>query len=311
MKRSIFFCLTLCLATLLIASSVNAGPEPVASKDKAVATTAVAEPWSWTGFYIGGNVGYNWDHYEFSDYDTLVDVEAQLESLGEGPADFSPVIFFPSGADRDNQNVIGGVQVGFLKQFGHWVIGIEGDFNKTSTERRTSFEGFSADVSGDFSSETTFLSERRAEQDWNASARLILGYALERWLFYITGGGAFSDIEVRAEDTASTDFFEDVIDGGAPGQEVQIFLGTAFHSNRDRSDNVQCGWTAGAGAALMVNRLLTLGVEYRHSDYGDDNYNFAPHGNPILPGSTRIGLDSDQITLRVNFLLGNLFGKHY
>lgn len=60
---------------------------------------------TWTGFYIGANLGYGWAHV--------------------GTSDFS----------NDLNGVIGGGQLGYNWQTGAWVIGIEGDFQGSGESR--------------------------------------------------------------------------------------------------------------------------------------------------------------------------------
>src|SRR5579884_3617161 len=61
----------------------------------------------WSGFYIGGNVGYAWSHNDW----TI-------------PAPFGGII-----GTGDRTGVIGGIQGGYNYQFAPtWLIGIQGDF---------------------------------------------------------------------------------------------------------------------------------------------------------------------------------------
>jgi opacity protein-like surface antigen len=111
----------------------------------------------------------------------------------------------------------------------------------------------------------------------------------------------WSDVRTWAIDTASTDFFT-LTEGGLSRN------GSTFSRNAANDENVQGGWTAGGGAEYAMNRILSLGLEYRHNDFGDHTYVYSGRTGPIFPGSTRVGIDSDQVTFRVNFLLGNVHG---
>src|SRR5262249_22873136 len=66
--------------------------------------TSAPPPFTWRGFYLGGNLGGAWATSTLSD---------QL----------SKVSF-----DRDNNGFIGGVQVGYNFQVGNLVLGLEWDF---------------------------------------------------------------------------------------------------------------------------------------------------------------------------------------
>ena len=72
----------------------------------------VMEPiYNWTGFYIGGNVGYSWGRS--SDTSTLTN--------GAG------VVLFTSGDGANMDGVIGGGQIGYNWQVQNWVWGLEAD----------------------------------------------------------------------------------------------------------------------------------------------------------------------------------------
>ena len=72
-----------------------------------------ASPYSWTGFYAGGNIGYSWGRSANS----LSFVDAT-----------SGAILSASDAKFDLNGVIGGVQIGRNWQTNNWVWGLEADF---------------------------------------------------------------------------------------------------------------------------------------------------------------------------------------
>src|SRR5271155_4236849 len=67
--------------------------------------------WSWTGFYVGGNVGYGWGSSSVNA--TFVDTAGIFLSTGS-------TTVHPDG-------VIGGGQIGYNWQSGNWVPGFEAD----------------------------------------------------------------------------------------------------------------------------------------------------------------------------------------
>src|SRR5580692_2947522 len=72
-----------------------------------------APVWSWTGFYIGGNVGAGWGT-----------TEANLNSISV-PGLGSEAINLP--IDQNSRSgFLGGGQIGYNYQFGWAVIGVEG-----------------------------------------------------------------------------------------------------------------------------------------------------------------------------------------
>ena len=146
---------------------------------------------TWTGFYIGGQVGGAWGsgsgrfHAFDPDTNTFVDT-----SFGGNPS-----------------GVIGGGHVGFDYQIPGWnwfsssgvVIGVEGTVDGTSLSRTTVVT-----FPGDFGGGTL---SAHTSADIQGSIRGRLGIAWDRVLIYGTGGVAFagvnSDVTLSGVDTKS------------------------------------------------------------------------------------------------------------
>jgi outer membrane immunogenic protein len=111
MKRNIFG--GLAVSALIIAAPLSAA----SAADMALKAPPPAPVvWSWTGGYVGGNVGYSWGKWD--------------------SYDFGGTAIFPSPTGlgtRDDPNVkgwLGGLQAGYNYQVSpQWVVGIEGDFD--------------------------------------------------------------------------------------------------------------------------------------------------------------------------------------
>lgn len=286
---------------------------------------APAESFDWSGFYMGGNIGGILSNYEFGEFTDTVNLIQQFEGSSgtdsitpvpesdggfEGLADFHPPLHH---AERRGAP-IGGGQIGFNKQWGHLVFGVEGDFDRTSSRGAAKFKDSDSDFLGNSSilGNTDVTVSRLTQLDWTSSARLRLGWAWNRFLFYATGGATWGGVTAWANDSARTEFFRLPEVAVSQQQPFTPFLGSDTATNSSRDDDVLFGWTAGAGAEIAVSDTVSLALEYRHSDFGDTTFHFSPHGGPIFPGSTNVSLDSDQVTFRMNVLLCHLFGReHY
>ena len=302
-----------------------------------------SEPFSWTGFYIGGNIGGLSSNYGFGHFTDDVDVDAQFAELpqamgkpigphlnvlgGDGSSDFGFDSFsFPDTGTTfgsgSNQSFLGGGQIGYNKQFGHWVIGVEGDFQGTSASGKQLSSGF-AETTSFFddggvlglvdTADTQLDVVRKAETDWTASLRARFGYAVGPLLFYGTAGLAWTDVRVIATDTATTTFFSPIETETAAANPRQGpglgEIGTVTDSNFFKTgDDVQMGWTGGCGSEWAINDKVSVGVEYRHSDYGSQTYHFASNAGVIFPGDTKVSLETNQVTLRFNILISHFFG---
>jgi outer membrane immunogenic protein len=113
---------------------------------------------TWSGLYMGGQVGYAWGNDP---------INVTVFNAANENAFFNPN---PSG-------VIGGAHVGYNLQIAQWVVGLEGTVDGTSLEgTRTSVTGVTMNM--------------RSEVQGSIRARL--GIAFNRWLIYGTGGAAFA-----------------------------------------------------------------------------------------------------------------------
>jgi len=126
---------------------------------------------SWTGFYLGVNIGGKWAHVD----DTI--------SVPGASFDFG---------STTNSSFIGGGQIGYNWQApgSPWVFGIEGDIDAQHFSRSLVL---GAPV-GPFIAGDTFT----VESNWEASIRGRIGYAWDRVLLYATGGAAFTQVKGTA-----------------------------------------------------------------------------------------------------------------
>jgi outer membrane immunogenic protein len=217
------------LAGLLAAGPAMAADLPVSPPYKAPAV--MAPVYSWTGFYIGGNVGYSASDRSAS---SLSLVSPGFAPVGEN---FS---LAPSGW-------LGGAGVGYNWQMRNWVFGVEGDWQWTG--QKDSFCGLFA-CSPTISDGFTTVTERLS---WFATARGRVGYAVDRTLFYVTGGGAWAKVK--------TDIAEVCPTGCGPN------LSTAQSALGSFSDT-KAGWVVGGGIESAVWRNWTVKAEYLHLDLG-------------------------------------------
>ena len=125
----------------------------------AVAPIAYVPPFSWTGFYLGGSLGWVRTNSDYTTGAVLLGAPFVVSST--------------SGKDGLSYGVLGG----YNYQMGHLVLGVEGDFTGWTVGKIR----YTA-ITGDFLT---------AHSKWGGSIRGRLGYAADRALFYVTGGAAF------------------------------------------------------------------------------------------------------------------------
>jgi len=157
------------LCLLASASSLALIGAAAAADMPAKAPPPISAPvMSWTGPYIGFNLGAAWNRAEFSDL-----------GLPGGTTRYA----FPSAISDpfwspDSARFTVGAQAGYNYQVSNFVLGIEGDVNwvdgKTSATFPTAFVTATTDL------------------DWMATIRGRVGLAFSQVLVYGTGGVAFA-----------------------------------------------------------------------------------------------------------------------
>jgi outer membrane immunogenic protein len=114
--------------------------------------------WSWTGFYVGGNVGASWGTTTLTDGVTLASLSPSLSGF------------------------IGGAQLGFNYQFAYTVLGLEADIDWASLNNTSQPVCTSA-----------ACLQATASTPWISTIAVRLGFAADRMLMYAKGGGGWAE----------------------------------------------------------------------------------------------------------------------
>jgi len=174
------------ILALLAVSIVPAVAADLRVPTRAPVGVAVAPVATWTGCYIGGNVGGGWAYERYTD-----------------PLAAPPDAFL---ANHTASGVVGGGQVGCDLQYGNWVFGAQGMFD-------------AADLTG----EHFFGEIFHTKVPWFATATARVGYAFQpNFMVYVKGGAAFKRQEENiidpvflvVEATANTTRTGAVVGGG-------------------------------------------------------------------------------------------------
>ena len=206
---------------------------------------------SWTAFYVGGNLGGAWANTTITD---------SLYGLN-----------FANGS---NGVFVGGGQAGFNYQMGAVVVGIEGDFDWAANSNNS--------VTGVVvpGGDTVTAS---ANDRWMATVAGRLGYAIDRWMIYLKGGGGW----VGANSFTVTDVTK----------AVSFTAGTS---------NNQTGWLIGGGFEWAFAYNWSLRAEYDY--FGLSGRSFTvPAGAPAAIAGDTFTTGSNNIqmaTVGINFLFG-------
>jgi outer membrane immunogenic protein len=227
--------------------SVPAAAADLAAHRYVKAPVYVQPIYDWSGFYVGAHVGYAWG----SEHDNLSEVVG-------------------ANADKfDVDGVLGGVHAGYNWQSNRFVFGVEGDFDGS---------GIKGDHSFDDSPRSTLRSVGNLsfKNNWQASLRARAGFAENNWLFYVTGGVAFADVDASLN----------IYNFNPTACEGVCVIGTGFQSS---ANNTLVGYTVGLGSEYVFSRNWIGRVEVRYTDFGSATFNLGDNLGNSLP--TRVRFD--------------------
>jgi outer membrane immunogenic protein len=165
-----------------------------------------------------------------------------------GPALALPPSIPPIGfGSTSNASWLAGAVAGYNWQRGAFVFGFEGDLLGTGLKSETT-----GTYSDPFNPNFAYPSaDVVARVDWYGTARARVGWANGSFLFYGTGGLAYGNVSLS--DNYSLGAFG--VASGIGPQNSQI-------------SSVKVGWVAGLGVEYMINRNLSLNLEYQYVDLG-------------------------------------------
>jgi outer membrane immunogenic protein len=244
--------------------------------------TSVASNWSWSGFYIGGDVGGKW-----------MDNPWTATSLRDPPGPLLGGVQLPidgtSPRNYDGQSARLGGYLGYNWQFSPlWVVGVEADAawadsrnapkggfpGCSSSSGLGCVAGFNYAPGAPFGGDTTGVDMR-----WDASVRGRIGFLITPdVLLYGTGGVAWQHIEATGNCGPFPSSF--YCNGSTQPSPSSITQTTTL-----------VGWTAGAGVEVHVADGWLVRAEYRYANFetwnsvfafgptdaGDNTYRFQLH----------------------------------
>jgi outer membrane immunogenic protein len=212
MNRKLLVPLLVASVSLAMAASTFAADIPVKGPRYAPAAGN-----NWTGCYAGIQGGYAWG-------------TSRQDNVSTGGT---------ITGDFDVQGGLVGGTLGCNWQTGDWVFGVEGDYSAAD------IKGSATDIAP---FNPTFSST--SKQTWLATARGRVGWNWNQTLFYLTGGAAWSDLEIVASNG---------IVMGAESKTVS-------------------GWTAGGGIEYALSPQWSLKGEYLYADFGKPAFFNPPPG---------------------------------
>ena len=203
------------VALLAVPFAAEAADVPIKGPYYKGAPRSVVSYYNWTGFYAGINAGY-----------------------GMGTSNWS---LLPGTPIKPKGALFGGT-VGYNWQAGAIVYGVEGDFDWSG-------------VKGSVACGPGLVFNCETSSRWLTTFRGRVGYAFDRWLPYVTAGGAYGNVKATAS---------------------LPVLGVSSSAAKS-----QFGWTFGAGLEYAFLGNWTAKLEYLYVDLGSFDAGIAPIVNNV------------------------------
>jgi outer membrane immunogenic protein len=233
---------------------------------------------NWTGFYIGGNVG--WANSRYSESDVTGGASALISLPGGLPlGSGSGTAGFP-GADVGNNSAAAGAQIGFNYQIGQAVLGLEADIQATDLNGRFNNDG-TLSLSGIPAELNSQISVRT---DWYATVRGRLGYSFGSLMPYVTGGLAITQEKATITNSGS------------------ILGSPSISSASDSISKTLTGYAVGAGLEYALGGGWSIKGEYLHLGFGNQSFDSTtPFSGSLAPGITASGTTAVHADVKTDF----------
>jgi outer membrane immunogenic protein len=247
---------------MAIAMLVSA-PASAADIGLAAPAGAVVTARSWTGCYGGAFGGYQWGRSR-QDYGGLVNGV--------------PNAFLPTGFTMAGPYSVDGGQIGLTLgcnyQTGSFVFGVEADtaLVLANGRSRPTAAASGLGLNDDF--------EFTTEQRYASTLRARLGYAVNNWLFYATGGLAHGGFDVNNQNS---------IPALLMARQNPAYVG-------------KFGWVVGLGVEYSLSPNASVKTEALYVDYGRLHYGDAPGAvTGCTAGCVNADVSMRAIVVRVGF----------
>ena len=272
----------------------------------------------WSGVYVGLEGGYGWGKQNTNAISSGDPFTAVItESIGAlvlTPPFFFPDVALPSIKQRGW--LLGGF-LGAQKQWGNWVLGIEGDIDgadikgwgtsnaSVSSSNQALFTGgnagllfnncggpcFTLNQNLSISSKIDALASLRGKVGWSFSPN---------WLIYGTGGAGFAHVENAVVSTETATISPTLL-------AVCVFSACNFSANslsNTSGGTTLFGWAAGGGIdwklPLNAGSALVFGVEYLHYGFPEQWITISNNAGAIR--AFRANENVDAVKGRISYL---------
>ncbi len=229
--------------------------------------------YDWTGFYAGFNVGAAWGSYD-----------PQTSTIPDGVINASTPSVNAAGIQSLNPlGFTGGAQAGYNWQLGNLVAGIEADFNYLHLNG-TAIGGPVPLVGAG-----QVVVTSNGDADLLFTLRPRIGWTVNNWLFYATGGLAVTDV--------NDDFALTSGNAGNCCDFKQVGRNDSF---------IQAGYAVGGGIETAITDRLSVKAEYLHVNFDRTYASTTSTNHPAQVITQSADLRADIARVGFNYRLGGV-----
>ncbi|AQX19207.1 outer membrane protein [Bartonella sp. WD16.2] len=267
--------ITASIFALVSASAAQAADIPIQERPTTVLPQVVVAPaFSWTGFYLGGQIG------GFSSKSSSTQTDGAKKEILENDKAFPKFSGF-----------IGGLYAGSNVDFGNgFVLGVDTDIVWSGEKAKASISYAVPQTDGlpQVNDKTRFAA--RGEETiplvplvpaesvrpdsnvtfsdkWSGATRVRLGFAFDRIMPYVAGGVAYSQLKASVENAKASGAQKvESTSVEKPSTSVEKPLENLSDSK------TMVGYTLGAGVDFAMTDSVMLRAEYRYSDFGKKTF---------------------------------------
>ena len=253
-----FLFASVALLALAAAGTARAADQPPPVIYPAMYPAATA-PFTFTGFYAGGSVGGVLGGTKY--------LETPSGGFGVAAASVADV----GTSSTAPRGVLGGLELGYNWQLGHFVLGIETDFSGWDMTSNSGNSAFGTPPPGFPGTSVTYSSSTTVRSNWLYTLRPRVGFANGNMLTYLTAGLAVTDLRFSES----------------------ITLGSGAPTLAGSSSSTVAGWTAGGGVEYALSWNWFIKAEYLYASFSNQTAAQTMTAFPALTGTATANLNAN------------------
>ncbi len=241
--------ITASIFTLISVSIAQAADVMIPEKPVHVASPAIVfPPFSWTGFYFGGQIG------GFSSKTSAITRDVDIPLFPDEESRLKKWTAVEKYLLPELSGFIGGLYAGFNFDLGrNFILGFDTDilFPGQKKKTKTFFRVDKDEEEGEEKDSITF--NHTLKQKWTGATRVRIGFSTNRVMPYLSGGVAYGQLQ-------------DIMMTSITGEEP-------FNATLDETRTIM-GYTLGGGFDFAITDHVIMRAEYRYSDFGKKTYQY-------------------------------------